>query len=200
MNLWQCGVSEDRSPRLCGVNDIKRPGIQPQPIHMQMASLALTLINSLWVHSFHVNKDLAAFEWSSTLSGERQRERGLVANLTVKPPQDIMQPPSCQPNPAHRCRTEPALVQGTSKRRQKKSSTLVSHSISAAKSSKAPWLNRVNDLRLSQSRAVCPVDPMNENGSCCSLALPVFAFVHSIAVLPITRWLKKQMTVCEISL
>lgn len=47
MHLWQCDVPEDRSPRHWGMNDIKRPGIQPQPIHMQMASLALTLINSL---------------------------------------------------------------------------------------------------------------------------------------------------------
>lgn len=89
-HLWQCDVSADRSLRRCTVNDIKRPGIQPQPIHMQMASLALTLINSLWVYSFPVNKDLAAFEWSRTLSGERQKERGLVADVTVKPPQDIM--------------------------------------------------------------------------------------------------------------
>lgn len=191
----------------CGVNDIKRPGIQPQPIHMQIASLALTLINSLWVHSFHVNKDLAAFEWSGTLSGERQRERELVANLTVKPPQDIMQPPSCRPNPAHRCRTEPALVQGRRKRRQKKSSTLVSLIPSQQqRSSKTPWLNWVNDLRLSQSRAVCPVDPMNENRSCCSIALPVFAFStvsNSIAVSLIACRLKKnrphQMKFCETS-
>lgn len=115
MHLWQCDVSEDRSPRRCGVNDIKRPGIQPQPIHMQIASLALTLINSLWVHSFPVNKDLAACEWSSTLSGERQREKELVANLTVKPPQDIKQPPSCRPNPPRRCRTEPVQLRGTRK-------------------------------------------------------------------------------------
>lgn len=91
---------------------------------MQMASLALTLINSLWVHSFPVNKDLAAFEWSGTLSGERQREREPVANLTVKPPQDIMQPPSCRPNPPRRCGTESAPVQGTRTRRQKKAALL----------------------------------------------------------------------------
>lgn len=127
MHLWQCDVSKDRSLRHCGVNDIRRPGIQPQLIHMQIPSLALTLINSLWVHSFPVNKDLAAFEQSSTLSGERHRERALVVNLTVKPPQDIMQPPSCQTNPPRRCRTEP--VHGTRKGGQKKSSALVSYSI-----------------------------------------------------------------------
>lgn len=176
MYPWQCAVSEDRSLRHCGVNDIKRPGIQPQPIHMQMASLALTLINSLWVHSFHVNKDLAAFERSGTLSRQRQRERGLVADLTVKPPQDIMQPPCCGPNPAHRGRTEPALVQGMRRRRQRKAALLFFIPSQQQKSSKTPWLNAVNDLRLSQSRAVCPADPMNENGSCCSIALHVFAF------------------------
>lgn len=176
VHLWQCDVPEDRSPRHWGMNDIKRPGIQPQPIHMQMASLALTLINSLWVYSFPVNKDLAAFEWSGTLSGERQRERELVANLTVKPPQDIMQPPSCWPNPPRRCRTEPALVQGTRKRKQKKAVLLFLIPSQQQKSSKAWWLNRVNDLRLSQSRAVCPVEPMNENGSCCCIALRVFAY------------------------
>lgn len=195
MHLWQCDVSEDRSLRLCGVNDIKRPGIQPQPIHMQIAGIALTLINSLWVHSFPVNKDLAAFEWSSTLSGERQRERELVANLTVKPPQDIMQPPSCQPNPPSRCRTEPELVQGRRKRGQKKAAFLFLIPSQQQKSSKTPWLNWVNDSRLSQSRAVCPVDPMNENGSCCSIALPVFAFQqrpYSNAVSVIACGLKKS--------
>lgn len=196
MHLWQCDVPEDRSRRHWGMNDIKRPGIQPQPIHMQIASLALTLINSLWVHSFPVNKDLAAFEWSSTLSVERQRERELVANLTVKPPQDIMQPPFCWPNPPRRCRTEPVLVQETRKRRQKKAALLFLIPSQQQKSSKAPWLNSMNDLRLSQSRAVCPVEPMNENGSCCFIALPVFAYQqrpYSIAVSLIACWLKSSL-------
>ncbi len=118
--LWQSDVPEDRSLKLWGENDIKRPGIQPQPIHMQIASFALTLINSLWVHSFPVNKDLVAFEQSGTLRGERQREGELVANLTVKPPQDIMQPPPCCPNPPCRCKTENVLVQETRKWRQRK--------------------------------------------------------------------------------
>lgn len=95
MHLRQCDVSEDRSLRHCGVNDIKRPGIQPQPIHMQMDSLALTLINSLWVHSFPVNKDLAAFEWSGTLSGERERTGG-------NPPYSRAPPPT-HPPPGTQC-------------------------------------------------------------------------------------------------
>lgn len=103
------------------MNDIKRAGTQPWSIHMQMASLALTLINSVWVHSFVVNKDLAACEWGVHWVGQRERERELVASLTVKPPQDIMQPPSCRPNPC-RCRTE--LLQGVRKKETKESSTL----------------------------------------------------------------------------
>lgn len=189
LHLWQSDVPKDRSLRHWGMNDIRRLGIQPQPIHMQIAILALTLINSLWVHSFPVNKDLAAFEWSSTLSRERQRQRELVASFTVKPPQDIMQPPSCWPNPPCRCRTEPALVQGTRKRRQKKAALLFLIPSQQQKSSKGPWLNSVNDLRLSQSRAVCPLDPKNENGSYCSLTLPVFAYQQLPQSFAVVEWL-----------
>lgn len=132
MHLWQCDVTEDRSLRHCGVNDIRRPGIQPQPIHMQIPSLVLTLINSLWVHSFPVNRDLAAFEQSGTLSGERHSERALVVNLTVKPPQEIMQPPSCQNNPPCRCRT--TLLQGREKGDKRKQSSCFSFHPSPQKS------------------------------------------------------------------
>lgn len=35
----------------------------------------------------------------------------LVVNLTVKPPQDIMLPPSCRVNPPHRCWMESAPLE-----------------------------------------------------------------------------------------
>lgn len=96
-----------------------------------------------------------------------------MANLTVKPPQDIMQPPSCRPNPPSRCRTEPEPVQG---RRQKKAALLFLIPSQQKKSSRNPRRNPVKDWRLSQSRAVCPAEAVNEDGSRCSMALPVFGF------------------------
>lgn len=132
------------------MNDIKRPGIQPQLIHMQIASLALTLINSLWVHSFPVNKDLDAFEWSSTLSGERERT---ASKPYCKAPQDIMQPPSSWPNPPHRAGSGTR----TEKRRHKRAVLLFFIPSQHQKFSKSPSPNWLNDSRLSQSRAVCLV-------------------------------------------
>lgn len=91
---------------------------------MQIAELAPSLINSLWVHGLPVNKDLGAFEWRRPLSGQRLRGRELGSNFTVKASQDTKQPPSRRPDPPDRNGTERAPLPQARKRRQRRAAPL----------------------------------------------------------------------------